>query len=157
MQAKGLLAGAALVVAGCGPGQRAADPAANEAAAAPAPQARAKSAPAPARPASGPSRADSIPAAFHGVFDSSAQACGRPGDGRLTVTAVELRFHESIGSVRSVIAQSPGLIRVEADYQGEGEQWRNSHALRLSGDGSKLTVSGDGTSFERVRCAGGGL
>ncbi len=100
---------------------------------------------------------DAIPAAFHGVYDGSAEACGRPSDGRLAVTARELRFHESIGSVRAVTSESAARIRVEADYQGEGEKWRNSHQLRLSGDGSKLTISGDGTSFDRVRCPEGGL
>lgn len=156
MRAKRLLAAIVLVLAGCGPGGKAADVAANEASAPNAAPPGRKPAASPAPPASR-RVGDSIPAAFHGVFDTSARACGRPGDGRLAVAARELRFHESIGSVRSVAVESPGLIRVDADYQGEGEKWRAGHALRLSGDGSKLTVSGEGMSFERVRCAAGGL
>lgn len=156
MRANVLVAVAALLLAACGPGQNSAEIGGNEAAAAPAAPSRPKSAALPSLPE--PKRAEekSIPAAFHGVYDASAQACGRPGDGRLTVMARELRFHESIGSVRAVTSRSAGLIRVEADYQGEGEKWRNSHELRLSGDGAKLTVSGEGMSFDRVRCVEGG-
>jgi hypothetical protein len=153
MRANGLSAAAALLVAGCSPGEKAARIGVNEASTAPTgpSSAAAPAPPEPKRPVEA-----AIPAAFHGIYDSSVEACGRPSDGRLTVTALELRFHESIGSVRAVTPESSGPVRVEADYQGEGEKWRNSHELRLSGDGSKLTISGDGASFERVRCAQGG-
>lgn len=156
MRSNRLVAAAALLLAGCGPGQNSAEIGRNEAAAAPAAPSRPKSAAMPSLPVPNRAEGKSIPAAFHGVYDASAEACGRPGDGRLAVTATGLRFHESLGSVRSVTSQSPGLIRVEADYQGEGERWRNSHELRLSKDGANLRVTGDGTSFDRVRCAEGG-
>ncbi|HEX8625796.1 MAG TPA: hypothetical protein VF782_12065 [Allosphingosinicella sp.] len=155
MRANRLLAAAALVLAGCGSGEKAAGVAVN--AADPAPGASAGPQASAAPEPKGTVEEEAIPAAFHGVYDSSRAACGRPSDGRLAVSARELRFHESIGSVRSVTAESAGRIRVEADYQGEGEKWRNSHELRLSGDGSRLTISGDGTSFERDRCPEGGL
>ncbi|HEU0098683.1 MAG TPA: hypothetical protein VFQ67_07890 [Allosphingosinicella sp.] len=103
-----------------------------------------------------PASSERIPAAFQGVYDSSREACGRASDGRLTVTAGELRFHESIGLVRSVARLPSGALRVEADYQGEGEKWRSRRELRLSGDGRRLGISGDGTSFDRVRCPKGG-
>src|SRR5688572_32047930 len=44
---------------------------------------------------------------------------------KLAVSASELRFHESIGTVRSVKVEAPGRIEVLADYQGEGESWQN--------------------------------
>lgn len=151
MRANGLLAAAALFLAGCGPGEITPDPGPNAARPAPVGSAgRKPAAPAPTAPKAAVE--DAIPAAFHGVYDSSPEACGRPSDGRLAVTARELRFHESIGSVRSVTPGAAGRIRVEADYQGEGERWRNSHELRLSTDGAGLTISGDGVSFDRVRC-----
>jgi hypothetical protein len=156
MRANRLLAAAALVLAACGSKEKAAEFGVNGAAASPIGPAGPTSPFAPAPPQPKPPEEDSIPAGFHGLYDASPEACGRPSDGRLTVTARELRFHESIGTVRQVTRESPGLIRIEADYQGEGEKWRNSHELRLSGDGAKLTISGDGTSFERVRCAAGG-
>lgn len=157
MRTNRVLAVAALGLAGCGSQEKAADIGVNEASASPAAPAGPATVAAPAQPQRKPAgKEDSIPAAFHGLYDASPEACGRPSDGRLTVTARELRFHESIGSVREITSESPDLIRIEADYQGEGEKWRNSHELRLSSDGSKLTISGDGTSFERVRCAAGG-
>jgi hypothetical protein len=146
-----LWAAATLLLAACGPGEKVADSAVNGSLPAPATEPQPRPAPPPPEAA----KTESIPAAFHGRYDASPQDCGRPGDGRLTVTASELRFHESVGSVRGVVSRPAGGIRVEADYQGEGERWSNSHDLRLSEDGSKLTVSGDGTSFDRVRCPAG--
>jgi hypothetical protein len=110
-------------------------------------------------PASGPqhphSIATSIPAAYHGVYDRSPEACARPSADRLTVSARELRFHESIGSVRSVAYGGSGAIAVEADYEGEGQRWRNLRILTLAGNGASLTVHGEGSSFVRVRCPAG--
>lgn len=104
----------------------------------------------PAPPPAGTGK--TIPAALLGTYDASIEACGKPSDGRLTVSPTELRFHESIGTVRQVSAAGAGSVRVEADYQGEGQSWRNAHELRLADGGASLTVSGDGTSFTRVRC-----
>jgi len=139
MRGLGLNAAIAVILFGCAPEERAQDARRTEAAAA-------STAPAP-----GPKDV-SIPAAFHGRYDSSREACGRPGDGRLQVSAGELRFHESIGTVRKVARQQSGAIRVEADYQGEGESWRSVRELGLSADGAALTVSGDGSNMVRVRC-----
>lgn len=146
-----LLAAAALLLAGCGADETVAGNGANAVAALPAsiPPPRAVPVPAPK-----PVKGDKIPAAFHGVYDSSDEACGRPSDGRLTVSAGELRFHESVGSVLGVIADPSGAIRVEADYQGEGERWRSSRELLLWADGTRLTITGDGTRMVRVRCPG---
>jgi hypothetical protein len=160
MRANRLLAAAALLLAGCAPEEQTQGNSGNAAAAAPAAPAAVPtpSSPAPApKPATEPARKDAIPAAFHGVYDSSVEACGRPSDGRLTVSADELRFHESIGSVRSVVPSRSGAIRVEADYRGEGESWRSGRDLLLSADGSKLTIGGDGTSMVRTRCPDGAL
>jgi hypothetical protein len=100
-------------------------------------------------------RAAAIPPAFHGDYDESREACGRPSQYRLTVSAGELHFHESLGSIREVVVESPDSIRVTADYQGEGESWRAAHRLRLSESGARLTVDGEGVSFTRSRCRPG--
>lgn len=112
-------------------------PAANEAdnAAAPDPQ---------------PAIAGAIPEAFRGTYDRNEADCARPGEYRLTVDAGELRFHESIGRVRSVKVVDAAHIEVLADYQGEGETWQNVRTLEL--DGKRLTISGEGTKIDRVRC-----
>ena len=110
-------------------------------------------APPAASPAEGPgatASAAAIPAAFHGVYDQSRENCARPSQYRLTVSAGELKFHESIGAVRSVAVEGPNAISVDADYQGEGESWRTTQ--RLVRDGDRLTISGDGTTTVRVRC-----
>jgi hypothetical protein len=93
-----------------------------------------------------------LPPAFHGAYDESGEACGRPSEYRLVVTQSELRFHESIGTVRSVSVQDRRTVTVNADYQGEGQSWRNARRLELSEDGGTLTVAGEGTSLARVRC-----
>jgi hypothetical protein len=97
----------------------------------------------------------SIPAAYRGVYDGSLEACARPSVERLTVSARELRFHESVGSVRSVAFGGTGAIAVEADYEGEGERWRSLRILSLAENGARLTVKGEGTSLVRVRCPKG--
>jgi hypothetical protein len=97
----------------------------------------------------------SIPAAYRGVYDGSLEACARPSVERLTISARELRFHESIGTVRSVGYGGPGAISVEADYEGEGERWRSLRILSLAENGARLTVKGEGAPLDRVRCPEG--
>ena len=156
MRGIGLLTAAAVILGGCSSRQVTANEAAGNVAAPPLSNPAEPTAAEPSSPQTGAIR-DAIPAAFHGVYDGSLEACARPSDQRLTVSAGELRFHESIGSVRKVAPGPSGAIRVEADYQGEGESWRSSRDLLLSEDGSKLTIGGDGTSLVRVRCAQGAL
>jgi len=96
--------------------------------------------------------AATIPEAFQGDYDEKAESCGRPSEYKLKVSAGELRFHESIGTVRSVKVEAPDRIEVFADYQGEGESWQNVRTLRLDDEGRRLTVSGEGTEMVRVRC-----
>ena len=106
--------------------------------------------PVPAAP--GPAAIPDIPAAFRGVYDVDREACSRPSEYRLTIDALRLRFHESIGEVRSVIVDAPDTIRVAADYQGEGERWRNVRTLRLTDGGATLTITGEGITLARIRC-----
>lgn len=153
MRANCLLTAAALLLAGCGAEPERVGNAADEAAA-PPPSAPSPSVATAPPPASKPVMERSIPAAFHGDYDATLEACGRASDGRLTVSARELRFHESFGLVRGVVAEPDGAIRVEADYEGEGEAWRSRRELLLSEGGTKLTISGDGTRMVRVRCPG---
>jgi hypothetical protein len=95
-----------------------------------------------------------IPAAFHGVYDRDAAACASAGsEERLEVTPVGLHFHESIGEIRAVSAEGDRAISAEADFQGEGESWRNRLRLSLAANGDALTVTQpDGASLTRIRC-----
>ena len=101
------------------------------------------------------SHVDSIPAAYLGVYDGSLEACARPSVERVTVSGRELRFHESVGTVRSVAWGGTGAIAVEADYEGEGERWRSLRILSLAENGARLTIKGEGTALVRVRCPKG--
>ena len=107
-------------------------------------------APAPAAPVTADAAA--IPSAFQGVYDEDLGACSTPSQARLEIRSGELRFHESIGTVRKVAIAAQDRISVTADYQGEGESWQSVRELRLSDGGATLAVSGDGTSMVRRRC-----
>ena len=150
MRGTAVLPALALLAAGCGPRQ--AEQSANTAAGPPAAAQAPADADEPPPPPPPPATGKTIPASLLGVYDASIEACGKPSDGRLTVSPTELRFHESIGTVREVKAAGPGAVAVEADYQGEGESWRTVRELKLGDGGRTLVVSGDGSRFERVRC-----
>lgn len=149
-----LFLGVAGLLAACGPREPGAPPA-PPTGSTPATATPAETAVPPAPAEAKPIAAAAIPSSFHGVYDASVEACARPSDARLTVSEQELRFHESIGTVRTVVPAGAGSVSVEADYQGEGESWRSVRELRLGGGGSTLTISGDGIRFTRVRCPAG--
>ena len=151
MRGIAVLSALAALIAGCGRPE--ADRDAN-AVVAPSPAAEAP-ANASEPPPPPPSTGKTIPAALLGVYDASLEACGKPSDAHLTVSPTELRFHESIGTVRRVHAVGAGTVSVEADYQGEGESWRSTFELKLGDGGATLTVSGDDSRFVRVRCPEG--
>jgi hypothetical protein len=157
MRSLTLLGTVALLISGCASGESGQTNGgkADEAPAAHADHGDHAGSPSPRGPEHPHSFSPSIPAPYHGVYDSSLEACARPSIERLTVSARELRFHESIGAVRSVAYGGSGAIAVEADYEGEGQRWRNLRILKLSDNDSRLTVQGDGDRLERVRCPQG--
>ena len=104
-------------------------------------------------PAPASSDGDSIPAAFHGVYDASLEACARPSDLRLTVSAARASLprehrHRPLGRLR----RRPARSRSRPIIEGEGERWRNLRILSLCDDGARLTIKGDGDSLDRIRC-----
>jgi hypothetical protein len=91
-----------------------------------------------------------IPAAYQGRWAASAAACDMAGDSsRLTVTAGQLAFYESMGRVTSAVETTPGTLRVTAAYEGEGQRWTATRRFVLAPDGRALTIEG----VRRVRCA----
>ena len=99
--------------------------------------------------------AASIPARWHGDWAADDAGCREPDahiEG-LTISADELRFHESIAVPRSVETLDADSIRVESDYEGQGQQWTATQVLHLSNGDASLRVDGpDGASMTRVRC-----
>jgi hypothetical protein len=147
MRGRIVTAGAALLAA-CGSGEPV-----NQAEPVAAPPSIVSTPTAPAVPVAVQAKpAAAIPEPFLGTYDISREDCARSSDGRLTVAPGELRFHESIGTVRKVTVAGADSVTVEADYQGEGESWRNVRELRLAGGGASLTIRGDGIGLTRIRC-----
>ena len=94
-----------------------------------------------------------IPGRFHGFYDRDRVACASAGsEERLQVSAESLRFHESIGQVRGISPEDDGAILVEADFQGEGESWRNILRLSLGAGGTLTVTQPDGSSLTRIPC-----
>lgn len=94
-----------------------------------------------------------VPQRFRGTFDRDAAACtARASIERLTIAASELRFHESLGAVKSVSADGADAIRIAADYSGEGMAWSTSQRLTLVQGDTRLVVAGEGAPITRVRC-----
>ena len=155
-------AAVAILIQSCGPRQGGEAPEANRAAAAPsAPEpASTENGSAAAPRASGPfvpASGTTIPEPFLGIYDRTVERCSGPSEERMTITPTELRFHESIGKVRSVLHRRENELEVDADYQGEGEYWRSNRLLTLSQGGARLVMDSDGTSpaLQRFRCPAG--
>ena len=150
-------AAVAILAGGCGPRQEGGEPENNLAAAAPAENGPAEAEAPKASAAFEPVRGTTIPAPFLGVYDRTLAQCSGPSQERTTITPGELRFHETIGKVRSTLLRRENELEVLADYQGEGEYWRSNRLLTLSQGGARLVIDGDGTSpaMMRVRCPAG--
>ncbi len=98
-----------------------------------------------------PTPGDRIPARFVGRWDRDVAACARPATSieGVTIGPRAIRFHESLGKVASVVPAGDGVAIVAA-YEGEGERW--TARQRLTIDGDRLTIAGEGAPISRVRC-----
>ena len=95
-----------------------------------------------------------IPQAFRGVW-SANDICRKDefDDSKLTITARDLQYYESGGSVISVTVRSARDIVVKAKFSGEDQSWTDKGEFRLSRNGNMLiSVFRDRTSFARHRC-----
>ncbi|MEL7198394.1 MAG: hypothetical protein AAGL10_08775 [Pseudomonadota bacterium] len=93
-----------------------------------------------------------IPDRFHGTWDALESDCSGFSDARLTITAAEMVFYESVGKVTDVREDNEGaLISVLAS--GEGETFETTYRLLLRGDNLLMEVAGTNYGmFERKRC-----
>lgn len=140
-----LVLGACAVLAACSPPKASEDaPADKASAAAPASSAAASSVSEVA--------AAELPAAFLGVWDVNPK-CPSTSDTKLTVSATELTFFESGGTIRKVTVKSADEAIVEADFSGEGDTWSRAMPLKL-GEGGKTLTTDEGTdkAVTRSRC-----
>lgn len=111
----------ALALAACGSSE---EPAAEEATATPTPT------PLPTE----------IPADYQGRWGLTAADCtaDRATEGLLEITANELRFYESVGTLESVAGATGGRFRGEFAFTGEGMEWEREVVLDLRNGGDVL-------------------
>ena len=122
-------------------------PPANDAPADPAPPA-----PAPPPVDGDDDTAATIPARFHGEWNSHLADCGTGNnESRLTIEATALRFYEATGSVESVRVDGDALS-VDTTLSGEGVSRDRTFSYTLSADGNTLTDTDNGLA--RSRCGG---
>lgn len=94
-----------------------------------------------------------IPAAFQGRWVGEQEKCGdRAAPLELKVAPDSLIFHESVGTVKAVRAESDGRVAVDAAFTGEGQSWTRTLQMRASPEGQALTITNDGTAVVRKRC-----
>lgn len=94
----------------------------------------------------------SVPARFQGRWASDAAACASTGhESHLMIGADSIEFHESSGTVKSVMSSGSDLT-VVASVTGEGETRDATYRFRLSDDGNMLTDMSSGTGMMRHRC-----
>ncbi|MCD9006511.1 hypothetical protein LDO31_09745 [Luteimonas sp. XNQY3] len=116
--------------------------------------ARPASMPPPGEPGDGDA-AVLIPDRFLGRWDADEAACRSGGsDMALQIEPGALRFHESIATPTSVRVLDGHAVRVDADYEGEGEAWTDVRILRLDGPDALFVGDEAGGSARRVRCDG---
>lgn len=107
-------------------------------------------APSPAPEPAPEPQAQTIPAAFHGVWAATSQDCKAPAETRLEIGADRLRFYESSGTVKSVDSSKPDEILVAVALSGEGAMSQRSFRYRLLEDGEELFDVRNG--LRRIRC-----
>lgn len=98
-----------------------------------------------------------IPDYLQGNWAMAATSCAEGSDTRITVTANEVRFYESVAAVTKVEAGDMDSIVVDADLSSEGETSKVQYALAPAEAGAKLSMTqlGDGgLDNDYVRCEG---
>ena len=83
-----------------------------------------------------------IPASFHGRWGINPGDCtDENGDakGSIQISENELRFYESVATLRTVSESETGTIRATYDFVGEGQEWSRDIKLAISEDGTQLT------------------
>lgn len=101
--------------------------------------------------------ASAIPDYLQGIWAMTATSCAEGSDTRISVTANEIRFYESVATITKVEAGDMDSVVVDADLSAEGESSKVQYTLAPAEAGTKLTVTelGDGgLDNDYVRCEG---
>lgn len=98
-----------------------------------------------------------IPAAYHGTWDYIEGTCARESDLRVQISASEIMFYESIGTIEGVREAGEDIV-VTLAMEGEGERWQQHTRLTLSENGERLDLTDperpdDAGSLLRKRCS----
>lgn len=98
--------------------------------------------PTPSSPATPPAGTN-FPAAMQGRWGLTAADCtARPGDTRtlLTIGAKDIRFYESVATIRTVKESSATRLRATLAYEGEGMQWNRDALLEVRPAANQLVM-----------------
>ena len=93
------------------------------------------------QPNAPPAETDGIPAAMHGRWGLVPGDCtSTRGDakGLLTISASELKFYESLGTLDTIEESAPTRIRASFDFEGEGMAWERDVVLDVQDQGATL-------------------
>ena len=96
-----------------------------------------------------------IPAAFRGRWGLVAADCtSTRGDakGLITVGPGSIRFYESTAKLTSVATNDPEHFVGNFDFSGEGQTWKKSEDLKLTGSSNTLVRTDDEASNKYSRC-----
>jgi hypothetical protein len=83
-----------------------------------------------------------IPAAFQGRWGMNANDCDPAqadiAKGLMEVSATQLTFYESVGTLDDVETSGPTSLSAEFDFTGEGMEWERDMTMTLEDDGDTL-------------------
>ena len=148
-----ILALAALPLAAC---DNQSEPAPEPVAAEPTATATEVLTPTPTPQADDTAEVTAIPAAIRGrwgLTDADCEPGSADAKGLLTITADQLDFYESVGTLDSVDEAGANRIRADFDFTGEGMTWERDIALELEDGGQTLVRReyGEGAAAEAFR------
>jgi hypothetical protein len=100
---------------------------------------------------------NTIPAAFHGLWEENIDDCANVESGtRIVVQATSISYFEEGDAVVSVTPRGPDRIDLVVDYENYDGSERLNRTLSLSDAGETLTFSyPDGAAYVNHRCPQG--
>ncbi|MEM7781147.1 MAG: hypothetical protein AAF697_12220 [Pseudomonadota bacterium] len=99
-----------------------------------------------------------IPDRFHGVWDYVEGTCAPESDLRIEVSASQINFYESAGTVVTALPVGDTVI-VDLEMSGEGETWTQKSSLINAPGSDRLVFEPDAANpvadpaNERKRCS----
>ncbi len=94
-----------------------------------------------------------FPKGFQGRWGLVANDCtSTRGDakGLMTVSGDQLRFYESVGTVKVLTIKSPESVTADLAFEGEGQTWKRTIDFALA-DGGKTMVRSETDPVQKLR------